>query len=529
MRVQSSRREYVAFKGQSVNIDIRVVGEALGPVIVPVELHAADGAVITRKEVSLSNDTPVATLGFELEDIPPGRHQFSCHVALQQDEPVEWNNHDTFEVVVLENAISVLHVEGLPYWDSKFLMQLVRRQPNMSVSSVYRVGEGRFFKVESDAKKAEVVKDLVFPETIDELGQYDMVILGKGCEYMLTPAAIRVLREFVRDLGGSLIFSRGKPYHGSLPDLEPLEAGEWGGAVASELSLLPTVAGEDMGLFNRLLPGRNDPVWSSLPPIRHAHTFTTLNSFTRVMATGKLGTADNDRGIPLIASRRYGKGMILTINADGIWQWGFLPSVEQADKMYNEIWAQLLNWTVTYGEFLPGEDLSIRIGSSTMPVGSTTHVQVYHRPTEVAITPPTLTLSRDGSPAGQCPLVPHGDDPLRWDGVLSLNAPGVYRIQIQTAIGRGPERTLTVVPEADEMTLESADRKYLETLCATTGGSLIEPDGVSTLVQQFESVDTTPADVETEWDPLWDNPLYLMLLFIPFVMEWFLRRRNGLL
>ena len=408
-------------------------------------------------------------------------------------------------------------------------MQLLRRQPNMSVASIYRVGEGRFFKVESDAKKAKAVEGLVFPETIDELGQYDMVILGKGCEYILTPEAIRVLRAFVRDLGGSLIFSRGKPYHGSFPDLAPLEAGEWGGTVASELRLLPTLAGEDMGLFNRLLPGRDDPVWSALPPIRHAHTFAALNSFTRVLATGQYGATGDAHGIPLIASRRYGKGMVLTINADGIWQWGFLPSIEQADKMYNEIWAQLLNWTVTYGEFLPGEDLSIRIDRTTMSVGNSTHVQVYHRPTDKAITPPSITLLRDGVPAGQCPLVAHADDPLRWDGVLSPNASGLYRIQVQTPTGRGPERTLTVMPEPSEKTNESANPRYLEALCETTGGALIAADAISGLVEQFEAIETLPKDVETEWEPLWDNPLYLILLLAPFLLEWFLRRRNGLL
>jgi hypothetical protein len=529
LSVRSLRREYVAFSGQPVRMDIKASAESLGAVITEVQLLDADQKTVASEKVELSDEVQNKTVTFEVADIPAGRHLYSCRVAVQDGEHLTWNNRDTFEVVVLKHAIATLHVEGLPYWDSKFLMQLLRRQPSMTVESIYRVGAGRFFKVESDITKSKQISGRVFPESIDELAKYDMVILGKGCEYVLTHAAITALREFVREHGGALIFSRGKPYHGNFPELEALEAGEWGSVVNSDLQFLPTSAGEDLGLFGRLLPGMDGEVWKSLPPITHAHRLKSLNSFSRVMAVGSESGSSRSAQIPLIVSRRYGKGMILTINADGIWQWGFMPSVKQADKMYNELWSQLLNWTITYSEFLPGENFSIDISDTTLEMGDSARIRVRHRPVAEAVAAPMVEILRDGISVSSSPLQVDSGDALSWDGILSFSEPGLYNIKIDDGSGSGPESTVTVLPQPDEHSNESADRKYLEHICRVSGGRLIKPEEVKQLVEEFEKTEPAAEDVETKWNPLWDNPLYLILLLLPFTLEWFVRRRNGLL
>ncbi len=538
--VSSSRRQYIAFKGQPVRVDARVSGQGSGPAMVAVRLLGAGGELLALQQVAWRGDSVEGDGGeqirraaegvtFELEPLEPGRHICSFQLGALQNDHALWNNQDEFEVVVLERPVSVLHVEGLPYWDSKFLMQLLRQQPNLSVESIYRVGEGRFFKVESDIQDSRALEEQVFPDSIEALANYDMVILGKGCEYFLTPDSIRALRAFVRDLGGSLIFSRGKPYHGTFPELEALEAGQWGSSIAADLELKPTVAGEAMGLFGRLLPGREDPVWSTLPPIRHAHALSQLQSFTRVLASGALGGGTAAHDVPLITGRRYGKGMIVTVNADGIWKWGFMPSVEAAGPLYGELWAQLLNWTITYGEFLPGEALAIRLSETTIPAEGTTHVQIHHRPTAAETPPPTLEILRDGVRLGTCPLASQADNPLRWDGMVSLAQAGSYRLCVQTEEGPGPEQTLTVVPKPDEHSNESADPEYLARLCGATGGRLINAADIAETVRQFEAVDQLDEDVEGKWESRWDTPLYLLLLVSLFGLEWFLRRRHGLL
>jgi hypothetical protein len=221
--------------------------------------------------------------------------------------------------------------------------------------------------------------------------------------------------------------------------------------------------------------------------------------------------------------------MILTINADGIWQWGFMPSVKQADKMYNELWSQLLNWTITYSEFLPGENFSIDISDTTLEMGDSARIRVRHRPVAEAVAAPKVEILRDGISVSSSPLQVDSGDALSWDGILSFSEPGLYNIKIDDGSGSGPESTVTVLPQADEHSNESADRKYLEHICRVSGGRLIKPEEVKQLVEEFEKTEPAAEDVETKWNPLWDNPLYLILLLLPFTLEWFVRRRNGLL
>lgn len=526
IKIQSLRREYIAFKGQPVRIRLRVSASATGRIITPVTIKDDTSTSIAEKPVTLTPQKPDCITEFELKNIPPGRHIFSCSIPQQENEYKTWNNQDHIEIVVLEKPINTLHIEGLPYWDSKFLLQLLRRQPNLNVESIYRVGQDRFFKVSSNINKAHPVAGETFPSSIAAISRYDMIIIGKGCEYFLTPQNTRILRTFVRDLGGALIFSRGKPYHGSFPDLEPLEVGTWGPASAANVQLTPTITGEKMGLFGRLLPDRTSEIWSQMPPIHTPHTFSSLHSFTKVLATGKRpGATAASADIPLIASRRYGKGVILTINADGIWQWEFMSSTKNAYKLYNELWTQLLNWTITYGEFLPGETLSIHTSDPIINCGESTRIQIHHRPTQEHVEPPQVTVYKNDAPLETCQLTAMPDDALCWTGIFTPDKPGAYHIKIEN----GPESTITVLPPPDELSNTSANKNYLQSICRATGGKIITPKDIPAIVQKFETDNSIAENTETKWIPAWDNPFFLILLIIPFTLEWFLRRRNGLL
>jgi hypothetical protein len=233
---------------------------------------------------------------------------------------------------------------------------------------------------------------------------------------------------------------------------------------------------------------------------------------------------------PLIASRRYGKGIILTINTDGIWHWRFMPSVKNAAKIYREMWAQLLNWTITYGEFLPGETLSVHISNPVVHINQSTHIQVRHRPSDKHIPTPLVEILHNGKPSGSCRLTAHPDDPLRWDGIIAMSSPGAYHLKVHLPeSNNGPEAILSVLPDANEQASVSADPLYLAKLCRDSGGKIISAAELPKLIKTLETNNAISSEVDAKWISAWDNPAYLILLLIPFALEWFLRRRNGLL
>ena len=149
--VRAGRKQYVGFKGQAVTVGASVAGRGLGKIRAPVELADATGVRIKSKTVELDNDEE-SDVSFVITPPEPGYFEYLIRSPDWPGESIKGNNEAILGITVLEERIRVLFVEGTPFWDSKFLTQLLREQPNIQVTSIYRVAADRFFRVESAGK-----------------------------------------------------------------------------------------------------------------------------------------------------------------------------------------------------------------------------------------------------------------------------------------------------------------------------------------------------------------------------------------
>jgi hypothetical protein len=67
----------------------------------------------------------------------------------------------------------VLLLEGAPYWDSKFLAQLLRQQTAVDILTVHRLNEERYFRVEAAGAEPLLSPDTIFPADAEALARYD--------------------------------------------------------------------------------------------------------------------------------------------------------------------------------------------------------------------------------------------------------------------------------------------------------------------------------------------------------------------
>ena len=81
----------------------------------------------------------------------------------------------------------------------------------MDVHSVHRLSDERYFRIDSGEAAPTETSQAIFPETLEELARYDLVIFGKNIDAFLTPSRLDALRSYVRDQGGAVLFARGKP------------------------------------------------------------------------------------------------------------------------------------------------------------------------------------------------------------------------------------------------------------------------------------------------------------------------------
>ncbi len=524
------RRQVVAFAGQKVKVGVLIRNEGAGRRVIPVELRDAGNRVVAEQKVEVPEGSTVA-VPFVLAPAEPGYEEWECCVPEYQGEATVVNNRVRFGLSVLKNKLRVLVVEGNPGWESKFFVQLLRAQANLQVSTVYRLSAERFFKVETDLANVQESGSAIFPDSPEALGEHDVIVFGKGVEYFLTPERISLLREFVREQGGAVLFFRGKPYSGDLPELEFLEPVTWGDGVGSPLQFGPARQAEGTGLFGEMLAAAGDPVWSKLPPLQSVNRVAGLKAFSRVLAEGALESAGHRTTVPVLISRRFGKGLVVTVNAEGLWQWDFFPSVPESSEIYKELWPQLLLWAATYSEFLPGQDYALRLSTSSTEPGLPVTLWVTGRSGKPG-TPPQLRLLLAEKTVQTLALSTDARGGQRWTAQTVLNGPGLYRVELAAPEGKKPSSAsalLEVKLPPGELENLNADRVFMEDLAHQSGGAVIDEKELAGIVAGLEQPEKSQVAGRSVWEPLWNRGWVLGALLALLAAEWVIRRRSGLL
>ncbi len=280
--VDAGRKQYMAFLGHKVKVSANVSSRGFGRIATSVALLDSKGEKVGEQKIDL-DDGERKTVKFEIAPETRGYNEYCFKIPLREGENSSNDNRAEIGVNVLDKKIHILSIEGVPCWDTKFLVQLLRTQSYIDVTSVYRLSSNRFFKVDTDPSKASESSESIFPDTFEELNSYDVVIFGRGAEYFLTEDRIKLLKDFLRERGACVIFSRGKPYSGSFPALESMEPAELGETVSSPFYFKPSEAGTDAGMFGEMLPAAEDPLWAKMPLLENSSRCTSVKSFSQTL------------------------------------------------------------------------------------------------------------------------------------------------------------------------------------------------------------------------------------------------------
>jgi uncharacterized membrane protein len=535
LSIKVGRRQLIGFSNQEVRIQTEIVSEGMGAVSPVVELLDGEGRVLSSKRVSFLEDGR-ASLTFAVTPETPGYAAYSVRVQPGEGERNERNNTAAFGILTLESKSRVMVAEGTPFWDSKFLVQLLREQPHLEVVSTYRLSADRFFRVETTAKTADVAPS-TFPDKAEDLARLDIIVFGKGAEYFMTPDRVRLLQDWVRDQGGTVIFARGKPYHGDFPALAQIEPVTWGPELDASFAFRPTASGRDAGLFTDELSDPLNSIWSSLPVLEGANDTARIKPFTQILVEGVLSGGDRERAFPGVFAGRFGKGMVVVVNADGLWRWDFFPPVTGAENMYDAFWSQLMQWAATYAEFLPGQDFAIRLSETSVTSGTPVRAVVSRRGGDDPEAELVLRLRPAESPGDAPPLqelvaARDPSEPGRWNAVLSVTRPGLYRVEIGDARKpgwKGPGASLEIPTPPSENDNLSADRPFLERLANESAGRMVAPEELAQAMAALVPASRTTTLARPEWEPWWHQGWILCMIIACFAVEWIARRRSGLL
>ncbi len=558
--------------GQSTWINASVTQRGLDDATATVQLFEDDQLIDTQR-LALDG-RPSATLRFRVTPQSPTHGTTTLYsyrlrvVPAAAEQQIENNTRQVF-VQLIRQRVRVLLLEGQPHWDTRFLSRVLSGDPQVALTRVVAISRDHVLithdaqdiasadvpgadGVTNDSPPADVATNPA--ELINQIDSFDIVILGKSVERFFPDDSANRLVTFVRDRGGALILARGQAFDPTTPDgtrlaaiVEPLMPVTWGSETLQQMELSLAPAGRQSPLLStQSLNGSagDDPqmVISQLPNMAAATRVDRHNAAAIVLLRQK-SLADPQQDMAAVVYQPVGRGRVLAILTEGMWQWAFLPDSQQRfDAVYHGFWNRAIRWLALGEDFLPGAEISMALDRLAAEPDEAVTVTVHTRQIMPPDFTPRLRLTLpDGS---QQQLRPQraGQQATLFTASFSPGQVGVYQVDLiappgsvtqpsgtTQPTGGNVRQTLKVAVEDrnPEMQDTSANPSLLEAMATATGGRVMGLGESSALLTEITQVQALRGVTERHRYAI-HQPVAIIVIFAGFFGHWILRRRWGM-
>ncbi|MDE0482280.1 MAG: hypothetical protein OXI67_06875 [Candidatus Poribacteria bacterium] len=503
-----------------------------------------NGRILQTLPMSLKNDTVRVPLKFTPRQ--PGTQKYQVQVLPEADEAIPQNNTKTFILKVAPTKrVKILFVSR-PYSGFKFIKRALQDDPNIVLSDRYKTGEDSFGGTQGAADE-----DFKFyPDSKDTLFNFDAIIFGNVPASEFTRAQLENTVEFVRTRGGGFLMLGGTRSLGNsevtgsylntpIAELLPVEL-ELGALPPSVPSLPPSQMPRAEGFKLQLTTeGKTEPLMeladNSSESLQRWNKLSELFGYSKVKRAKAGATVlaehpsdQNEFGKRvLIATHNFNAGrvMVFTPNNSAPWQLG-MPSEDDSNERF---WRQVAKWLTT----APKSSLKLDIAKTEYTLKEPVVI-------EVTAMDKTFTLTNDAKLRAILVDETGTRKELQLEQVLGKDGlytarfiPNRYGEYTVTATGTlngenlGKQQGLFEVKSSyAEFSDAALNIPLLTNLADMSGGKYYPVAEANQLVNQISLVESATSQI-TDID-IWDLPLIFGMILMLLGLEWFLRKRGGL-
>jgi hypothetical protein len=324
---------------------------------------------------------------------------------------------------------------------------------------------------------------------VDQLAAYDVVILGRAVDSLPDSSGTNILNRsgqftllstgqtvgghfglsdlldaYVKDRGGTVIFSRGPAFQNSTPDgLEPVL---WSATAREHVHLDVTAEGRGLSPFQVLNAGEGG--LNALPDLVDGKSPQETQPLTSVLAVA--AGRDDASADPAIVHRRYGQGQVVSLGVDGLWRWSLNAKVDGANSPFDRFWDQMILWLLAGRDFIPNRQFSFRPSSADIVLGERVYFRLVLRQPDPKLKSVPVTIFYGDTEAGRATLAPAPASTGRLTAEFLPERTGRYRAVVSLPDGTTQESRFIVFTENLEETEVATDTLYLRRLCEASGG-----------------------------------------------------------
>jgi uncharacterized membrane protein len=542
IELQSVNVEEIAFKGDIVNVKAMVRGtgyEPNHPVKVMLkdkktgaELPGIDGSP-AEKIVNLMDDKPVEVeLQWKPADI--GNKDLVVEAVAQPGELDDADNSRDAEVSVLDAKISVLYVDGYPRWEYRFLKNEMVRDKTVQISCLLTSADAGFAQ--------EGNKPITrFPESIEELMDYDVVVFGDVDPRYFTDTQLQLVSEFVSQKGGGFAMVAGprwSPQAYRNTAIEPIlpvaishvETTDSAATITQGFRPVLTQVGQASSIFRFFADRQQNENYlkNDLQPIFwYCHGVTAKPGVGEVYAEHPTDVGPDGRKAPILVLGRFGAGRTLFSAIDDSWRWRFYTG----ESVFDTYWVQQLRY-LARSRKIGQRKVALAAGRPVYELGGQVRLTVrILDPVLLQQLPDQLRVEiKDaaGQPVRIETLNRQAGQSDLYTGSFTADKVGKFTVHLPPIAGGVDMMEVPVEVSLPRLELADArvDRTQLSRLASETlGQAMTLADAPAQLPQIPSAAKVIPV---ITGQPLWDAPLTMALFVLLIGAEWIVRKVYGM-
>ena len=505
-----------------------------------------NGRILKTTTVSLNMDTARVPLKFTPRQ--PGTRKYEVRVLPEPDEAIPQNNTQTFILKVAPaNRSKILYI-GNPGKEFKDIRRALEDDPNIILTVRYKKSISSYGGTTSSIGQ----EFNFYPESREVLFDFDAIIFGNLPATDFTNAQLEDTAEFVRTRGGGFLmlggqFSLGNPdvsgayLNTPLAEVLPVELELGAPPPVAPTHLFPSQIPRNEGYKLKLTAeGKTETLMAlAETPTENLQRWTKLPNFNGVYSKVKRAkagatilaehpTESNQFGNRiLIATHNYNAGRVMVFTPVSSWRWQ--RGLPHEDDSHGRFWRQVAKWLTT----APKDTIKLNLAKTAYTLKEPVVIEVTATDKNFALTNAAklrTVIVDDTGKRKELTL----EQVLGQDGLYTARfIPNRYGEYTVTALGTLNGETLQeqqalfeVKPSYVEFSDAALNVPLLTTLANMSGGKYYPIEEADQLVNQISLVESATSQI-TDVD-IWDVPLIFGLILLLLGLEWFFRKRAGL-
>ena len=508
------------FVQQPVRLSLTVFSSELGNRNVPLVLKEGD-RILVSKIIEIREDQKEYKVDLQFTPRKIGKRIYTLNLPRFAEESILTNNQKEFEVDVARDRIRILHLNGRPSWDSRYLREVLANNPRVDLLSFFIL---RNMGDDVVAPTSELSL-IPFPSNLlfdDYLSSFDLIIFQNfKYEPFIDKKYLSNIRKYVEKggaflmVGGELSFQGGSYSHTPIEDILPVSFKDVETRFIDK-EFRPKISGDFSNHpILRLEKELNEEVWSSLPPLYGANLGLVANKDAYVLLK-------NESESPILVAGEFGEGRTALLATDSVWSWGFGGA---GGRYFHRFWNNVIDWLIAEPETrrLQLESDKERYREEEQVLIKFKLLKENYQPAE-NITGKLTLSSRSGEVIAK---------ELKTDKLGGQVFPfipeqsGFYEAVIEIE-GLQEKIMFSVLKDNAEFEKPLVNDFVLKKIAQVSGGQYKVLDGTNDLsALQFENPEIKVKSHSRSFS-LWENWWAYGLVVGFLVMDWWLRRKAGL-